>query len=310
MLAPFCEFETAFKVVTELGAQSLTLWPEVIQQLKAPVHFQQQGSLVVAHASDRSELDRMQRRVEQYPKHAEEMQHLDRSGIEAIEPGLARGFERGLYFPAEGHVHNRELIFALEATLKPKVKWHNNTKVVAVESKEIHTESEIHSFDLAVDCRGMGAQPDLSELRGVRGEVIYLEAPEVNLSRPVRLMHPRYPIYIVPRPGNQYVIGASQIESEDRGPITLRSTMELLSAAYALHTGFAEARVIGTYTNCRPAFPDNLPRILVDDGRIRINGLYRHGFLLAPVVARAVADRMEEKERQAPANDLIYEDKS
>ena len=160
--------------------------------------------------------------------------------------------------------------------------------------REIHTATEVHSFDLAVDCRGMGAQPDLSELRGVRGEVIYLEAPEVNLSRPVRLMHPRYPIYIVPRPGNQYVIGASQIESEDRGPITLRSTMELLSAAYALHTGFAEARIIGTYTNCRPAFPDNLPRIMVDDGRIRINGLYRHGFLLAPVVARAAADCIEE----------------
>ena len=49
------------------------------------------------------------------------MQQLDRSGIEEIEPGLARGFERGLYFPDEGHVHNRELIFALEATLKPKV---------------------------------------------------------------------------------------------------------------------------------------------------------------------------------------------
>ena len=40
----------------------------------------------------------------------------------------------------------------------------------------------------------------------------------------------------------------------------------------------------------RPAFPDNLPRIRVRDRRIHINGLYRHGFLLSPALARRAAD--------------------
>jgi glycine oxidase len=35
----------------------------------------------------------------------------------------------------------------------------------------------------------------------------------------------------------------------------------------------------------RPAYPDNLPRIVIDRNLIAVNGLYRHGFLLAPALA-------------------------
>ena len=81
------------------------------------------------------------------------------------------------------------------------------------------------------------------------------------------------------------------IESEDSGPVTVRSALELLGAAYALHPAFGEAEIIEMAAGVRPAFPDNVPRIIVGDtGRyIHINGAYRHGFLLAPVLAAAVA---------------------
>jgi glycine oxidase len=66
------------------------------------------------------------------------------------------------------------------------------------------------------------------------------------------------------------------------GGITVRSCLELLSALYSLHPGFAESEVLETSVNCRPAYPDNLPRIRFSPGDMRINGLYRHGFLLGP----------------------------
>ena len=49
----------------------------------------------------------------------------------------------------------------------------------------------------------------------------------------------------------------------------------------------------------RPAFPDNVPRAVVRDGgrRIYVNGAYRHGFLLAPILARAVADYLADGSR-------------
>ncbi len=135
-------------------------------------------------------------------------------------------------------------------------------------------------FDYVFDCRGLG-NPNT---RGVRGELICCHAPEVNIQRPIRLMHPRYKIYIVPRTNQHYVIGASEIESNDMSPISVRSCLELLSAAYSLHSGFAEARIVKMLTNCRPAYADNLPKIECVDGVISINGLYRHGYLLAPAL--------------------------
>ena len=68
-----------------------------------------------------------------------------------------------------------------------------------------------------------------------------------------------------------------------------RSALELLSTAYALHPAFGEARVIGFGADARPAFPDNQPRIVVKNDHIYVNGLFRHGFLLAPALAELVA---------------------
>jgi glycine oxidase len=39
-------------------------------------------------------------------------------------------------------------------------------------------------------------------------------------------------------------------------------------------------------TNLRPALPDNEPRIDSANGLLRINGLYRHGWLLAPALVQ------------------------
>jgi glycine oxidase len=139
-----------------------------------------------------------------------------------------------------------------------------------------------------------GLPPDcLPNLRGVRGERIVVKSREVNLSRPVRLLHPRFPLYVVPWGNGVYMIGATVIESEETGPITLRSALDLLSAAYALDPALAEAEIVLQGAGARPAFPDNRPRIIVGERYIYVNGLYRHGFLLAPIMAELVADYID-----------------
>ena len=133
-----------------------------------------------------------------------------------------------------------------------------------------------------LDCRGLGAKGQWSALRGVRGEVVRIHAPDVTLQRPTRLVHPRYPIYIAPKEDHLFVIGATEIESDDRSPASVRSTLELLSAAYAVHPGFGEGRILELATQCRPTLPDNLPAIRqTRPGVLEINGLYRHGFMLS-----------------------------
>ena len=73
----------------------------------------------------------------------------------------------------------------------------------------------------------------------------------------------------------------------------MRSALELLGAAYAVHPAFAEARIIEFGSGLRPAFPDNLPRISIEQERISVNGLYRHGFLLAPALAELTLSFLE-----------------
>ena len=141
-----------------------------------------------------------------------------------------------------------------------------------------------------MDCRGLAAMDRLPELRGVKGEMLYIRSEDVSLTRTIRLVHPRIPIYLVPRGDGMYMLGATTIENDERKRITARSVVELLSAVYALHPAFGEAEVVEIGTDARPAFPDNLPRLVRDGRRLHVNGLYRHGFLLAPAMAARAAD--------------------
>jgi len=192
----------------------------------------------------------------------------------------------------------RATLNALDAELqKQRVIRYFDTFVTKLEKHIILTEMKNFSFDWVFDCRGLGAADDLSELRPVRGELIYLYAPDVQIKRIIRLLHPRYPIYIIPRPEHLYLIGATEIESMDPSSISVRSALELLSAAYSVHSGFAEARIVETVTGLRPTLTDHLPKIYSEPGLIRINGLYRHGFLIAPVLVDE-AIRLCEKGKQ------------
>jgi glycine oxidase len=174
-------------------------------------------------------------------------------------------------FPEEAHVDPRAALNHLRDRL---------------EAKGVHFVAENgRSEGLTFDCRGLAARDALQDLRGVKGEMVVLRSHDIQLSRPIRLLHPRYPLYVVPRPGGIFMLGATQLESDDKTR-TVRSTLELLSAAYALHTAFGEAELLEIGVDARPAFPDNLPRVRKRGQTIYVNGLFRHGFLLSPAAAR------------------------
>ena len=91
-------------------------------------------------------------------------------------------------------------------------------------------------------------------------------------------------MYIGPPARCRGLVGASGIDSGARAPISLRSTVELLAAAHSVLPGLAEARVVHTETNLRPALPDNLPVLATQAGLTQVNGLFRHGWLIAPAL--------------------------
>ena len=285
MLAVFAELESAESVIFEHGKRSIALWPALLEQIGIADAYQQEGSIITAHPQDYSELDHFIETLKSKVDEASEIQLLDRRELTQLEPDMEQ-HAKAFFIPQEGQVDAQRFMKASSDYLlsHPDVTWEESVKVMDVSVGSIFVENEVKKFDWVFDARGLGASEQVEHLRGVRGEVFWLDAPEVNITRPTRMLHPRYKIYIVPRPNNRYIIGATEIESEDKSPMSVRSSLELLSAVYSMHSGFAEARIVNMVTNCRPTLKDNLPAITQDKRLTRINGLYRHGYLLAPAV--------------------------
>jgi glycine oxidase len=268
MLAPWCERATTEPEVVTWGAPSIAWWTE---------HFPgtvQNGSLVLAQSREAPDLARFADRTEHF-------EWADAERIANLEPDLAGRFRRALFFPDEAHLDPRRALASLVETLRGRG--------VAIRFG-VELDPKSADADIVVDCRGLAARDALTDLRGVRGEMIVVRTSDVSLARPVRMLHPRLPLYIVPRGDGLFMIGATMIESERRGPVSVRSAVELLNAAYALHPAFGEAEIVELGADLRPAFRDNLPDVRRSGPVLHANGLFRHGFLLAPALARRTAE--------------------
>ena len=176
MLAPYCEAEGAEPAIVRLGLRSLKLWREYFPE--TPFN----GSLVVAHARDRADFERFARLTGGYRR-------LDAQGVSEIEPSLEGRFREGLFYADEGHVEPRKILPELHARIREA-------------GGAVRFNSQVEPADIdgvVIDCRGLTARDKQSELRGVKGELILIETDEVELLRPVRLIHPRFPLYVIPR---------------------------------------------------------------------------------------------------------------
>ena len=252
MLAPWCEAEAAPDVVLTRGQTAIDWWSARYDGVV------QRGTLAIAAARDLAELDRFGAATSGFT----------RVDPKTLEPDLEQRFSTGLFFPKEAHLNPTLALSALMDRLKGR-----GVKLVDRPSGTV------------VDCTGWAARQHLTDLRPVRGELVHVYAPEVAITRTVRLMHPRFPCYIVPRGNGFYAIGATMQETSGPDKITARAMMELLSAAYTVHPAFAEAEVTDALTGLRPSLPDNLPTVQKINGRYFVNGFYRHGFLMAPAIA-------------------------
>lgn len=298
MISPMSEVVVSERSVFDMGMQSLAMWPLWLDELNtapgSPVQYHANGSVVVAHAADASELQQFYSDLSYHLGTDNNARWLDRQELREVEPDIAGQFECALYLPGEAYLDNRALLTALLDRIRDMGGVCIEQQTVTFSPAPSAEGLDFTQFDAVVDCRGIGARQSQTQLRGVRGEVLWVETPEVHLNHPVRLMHPRYKLYIVPKPNHRFIIGATEIESQDRSPVSVQSMLELCSALYTLNPAFAEARITELDANLRPSFFDNLPLVeeqtLTSGQRpqriVRINGLYRHGYLLAPTLVQ------------------------
>jgi glycine oxidase len=290
MIAPIAEAIDADAQIQAMGRHSLALWPQWLAELPIPVFYRDNGTLLLWHGEDVAEALRVERILSSRHAHAY-VKRVESARVSELEPVLGARFSQALHLPGEAQVDNRELLHAIAIALEEgNVECHWETFV---------EDGAVPGGGIVVDCRGMGAKCDWPKLRGVRGEIVRLHAPELELRHMLRLLHPRYPTYIVPRAEGRLVVGATSIESDDRSTISVRGVLELLTSAYSVLPELAEARILEFNTQVRPALPDNLPALRFDVKRktLFINGLHRHGFLLTPTIVEEVLAMLDLQER-------------
>jgi glycine oxidase len=194
LLTPLGEAMHSPANIVEMGFAALPLWPKLLSTLSGYNFFQQTGSLVVSHEQDIADYQRLTRFLaNNYPNHTQ--QKLNRTELSALEPELARKFSQALYLPEEGQIGNRKLLLALcQQLIDEGVKWHSESEVIAIKTDSFSAgchirfqtcgnSSQCQLFDLAIDCRGVGAKKstkrnnqlsaELKDLRAVRGVIFH-----------------------------------------------------------------------------------------------------------------------------------------
>ncbi len=310
MLSPVAELEGADNGIFALGQRSLALWPAVAAELG--VDFQQKGSWLVAHRTDAGTANRVVGVLSHKAPLDFAPQLVSPLDLRELEPAL-HNCPLAWLLPSEGQIDTTQAMRTMyDAAVRLGVFWHWGCSVVCASAGRLDVVNSSHPaqpsttkiFDWVFDVRGVGAQQldanmstnatilqdanQMPRVRGVRGEIFTLHAPHLVLQRPVRLLHPRHRVYIVPRRNGQILVGASEIESTDLSAVSVRTTLELLSAAHSILPELAEARIVDSRVNLRPALPDNLPCVVQSEGITAINGLFRHGWLLAPALLEKV----------------------
>ncbi|MGM9486251.1 FAD-dependent oxidoreductase [Ideonella sp. YS5] len=289
LLSPLAERDVGSDRVADLGWRSIALWRDIVRALPGEPYFRDGGSLLLAHRGDMGTAQRMLARLPSDDE-ARAPVALTAADLAKLEPAV-HGVPHAWLLPGEGQI---DTVHTMRALLDgaPAVEWHWGAGVEGLQPGRLVVDGCTRCHDVVFDVRGLGARPDLP-VRGVRGETVWLHAPAHGLTRPLRLLHPRHRIYIAPRPGDVLVIGASEIESEDRSEVSLKTSVELMTAAYSVLPALQEARVLRLDRNLRPALPDNEPHVETRPGLVRIIGLFRHGWLIAPALVDDALREME-----------------
>jgi glycine oxidase len=211
--------------------------------------------------------------------------------IEALRPGQLREREPllsprlrgGAYAAADRQVDPRRLVAALCAALDGTVEPRAVTDLSEVDAEVVVVAAGCGSAALT----GLPVRP-------VKGQILRLRAPAgapPGFRHVIRGYADGRSVYLVPRADGEVVVGATAEERRDSS-VTAGGVLDLLRAAVDLVPELAEYELAEAAVGHRPGTPDNAPIVgwLEPDRTVVATGHFRHGVVLTPITADAVAD--------------------
>ena len=307
MLAPDAEAGFEALDLYALGRESLARWPAFARELREAtgrdVGYRTEGTFVVA--DDRDSARALRRLFRFQTDHGAAVEWLTGDEAAEREPLLSPRLPAAVWSPGDHQVDNRALVDALRAAAeRAGVAVHEDAEVEAVEPGDrpalvvggggVGERVEAGAVVVAAGAwsgtvAGLAPAPPV---RPVKGQALSLRMTDALTLRHVV----RGPdAYLVPKPDGRLVVGAT---SEERGwdaAVTAGGLFRLLEGAVALVPGIEEMELVETWAGHRPASQDHGPILGASGlpGVVYATGQYRHGVLLAPVVADEVAAEVD-----------------
>jgi glycine oxidase len=310
MLAPISEARVGERGLLALSRASLDRYPAFVAELAdasgRDPGYRTSGTLLVAR--DRDEAEALDRELAEREAMGLPVARLRASEARRREPALAPTLRLALDVPGDHAIDPRALSAALAAAVERgggalrehaevarAVLSDDDERVVGVEltsGERIHADRVVLAAGAWVGALGGLPAHARVPVRPVKGQIVRLRDPAGAsgvplLTRTIRMQ----PGYIVPRGDGRYVLGATMEERGFDTAPTAGGIFELLRDATELVPGVSELEIEEVAAGLRPGTPDNAPVLGPGaiDGLQWAAGCFRHGILLAPLVADALA---------------------
>ncbi len=279
---------------------SLARYPGFVREVEArsgiAVSLRSLGTLEVAFDDDHARL--LAGRAEKLERAGLPVQVLDEAAVRALEPGLSREARGALFFSDEASLDPRLLARAVYVAAARAGATFLTGEVRRIRTEGGRAAGVEHatgridadavvlaagSWSLLVEGHGLPA----GAVRPVRGQIAVVDTRPPLLSRVVFSGHG----YVVPRPDGRILCGSTMEDVGWEKAVTAGGLRHVLDVAIEIAPSLAQAPVVETWSNFRPASPDGEPIL----GEGTIPGLFyatghtRNGILLAPITADAIA---------------------
>ena len=295
MLAPVTETWPGEEAGLALGLGSVKRWPAFADELGSGL-LNATGTLIVAvDGADTGQLDLLAGHLAELGR---DVERLSAREIRVLEPGVAATVRSGLSVPGDLAVDNRRLLAALLEACRGRGVRFVREQAVSVGPGAVALDESTVECEVAVVAAGAwsaGLHPALvGVVRPVKGEILRLRARRGSLPPPrhtVRALVESRPLYLVPRPGGELVVGATQYEAGYDTDVTVAGVADLLADARRVWPSLGDYALVETAAGLRAGSKDNRPVIdWLEPGVLAATGHHRNGVLLAPVTADRVLE--------------------
>lgn len=275
MIAPISELTRGEPLLAILGVLSLKMWPFYSKKLKDSINLNRSGTLWLAHAREKNALMHhllpLKSQIEFQWRIKDDLQKVVSCKLQCAG---------GINIEHEVYVNPRHFFRSSLEYLKEQCQL--------IPRKISLNDRCLDQFDWIIDTRGLGALDSFKTLRGIRGELLRLKF-YTDLKCMIRFFTQHGIYYLVPHGHEEYVLGGTEIETDASDPVTVDHYLDLLATVTHFLPDFRQAQLLSYQIGMRPVLPSGLPFLKMAKNRLSINGLYRHGFLLAPFFVEWVA---------------------